>query len=177
MLTSTLAFLLNNTNQYWFAHAFGVSEYLVSSTCFPGKFSSGPWTSPVWSLGGTSAFLAESRMKRPAARLLIVRLSHRPPDRWPGITLPRHDPRVHLVLARRQSRQARRPRSYHPWRLRVSVFASAPASTQTASVTDLRLTRVVGGRVILPTRASSTGLSRRSCSSATSCPRRCSLWS
>ncbi|RSH94600.1 hypothetical protein EHS25_004404 [Saitozyma podzolica] len=45
------AFLLNNTNQYWFAHAFGVAEYLVSSTCFPGKFSSGPWTSPVWSLG------------------------------------------------------------------------------------------------------------------------------
>jgi hypothetical protein len=39
-----------------------------------------------------------------------------------------------------------------------------------------RLTRVSDGRVILHTRASSTGQLRRSCSSATLYPRRCSLW-
>jgi hypothetical protein len=57
----------------------------------------------------------------------------------------------------------------------VSVFASAPASNQTASVILPRLTRSSGGRVTLHTRGSSTGRSRRSCSSATSCPRRCLL--
>lgn len=177
-LTSIPAFLLNNTNQYWFAHAFGVAEYLVSSAFFPGKFSSGPWTSPVWSLGGMSAVLAESRNPQihgPCANGALP--SHRPPGWWSGITLPRHDPRVDLVLARRQSRQARRPRTYNPRRVRVSVFASAPASNQTASVILPRLTRSSGGRVTLHTRASSTGRSRRSCSSATLCPRRCSLWS
>jgi protein-S-isoprenylcysteine O-methyltransferase len=79
VLTSIPAFLLNNTTQYWFAHAFGVAEYLVSSAFFPGKFSSGPWTSPVWSLGGMSAFLAESRnplARSPYAkvRLLVIAL-------------------------------------------------------------------------------------------------------
>jgi protein-S-isoprenylcysteine O-methyltransferase len=38
-----VAFLLNNTAQYHYAHAVGLAEYFISSYFFPGKFNS------VWS--------------------------------------------------------------------------------------------------------------------------------
>ncbi|ORX33630.1 protein-S-isoprenylcysteine O-methyltransferase [Kockovaella imperatae] len=41
------AFLLNNTNQYHYAHLFGLGEYFLSSYFFPGKFDSRFCSAPV----------------------------------------------------------------------------------------------------------------------------------
>ena len=50
VLTVT-AFLLNNTNQYHYAHALGLTEYFISSYFFPQKLSTW-YCSPAWQIAG-----------------------------------------------------------------------------------------------------------------------------
>jgi protein-S-isoprenylcysteine O-methyltransferase len=46
--------LLNNTNQYHYAHAFGLAEYFISSFFVPHKYDEGFWNLPYLAAGEQS---------------------------------------------------------------------------------------------------------------------------
>ncbi|KAL7419726.1 farnesyl cysteine-carboxyl methyltransferase [Cryptotrichosporon argae] len=69
------AFLLNNTAQYHYAHAFGLAEYFVSSYLWPSKFDSA-WQSPPVLLVITLALLGAQAFRSLAMIHASASFSH-----------------------------------------------------------------------------------------------------
>lgn len=116
LLLAIIAFLLNNTNQYHYAHALGLTEYFISSYFFPGKFNTWYCSLPWLSIGMSTSCLA-----------FISHLtcgSGRSPYRRAIRSLSGHDSCQQVVLPHCQKRQARRPYLDHPRSLCVSLDQS-----------------------------------------------------